>query len=118
MFNNIARSYDFLNHFLSMGIDIRWRKRVIRELKKYQPATILDMATGTGDLAIMAVKTGAKQIVGIDLSSEMIEVGREKVKQRQLDERIKLEVGDAENINHESQTFDAAPLPRAYCSGN
>ena len=108
MFNNIARSYDFLNHFLSLGIDIIWRRRVIRELKKYKPEMILDMATGTGDLAIMAVKTGAKKIVGVDLSNQMIDVGVEKVRHRKLDKRIELVVGDAENIYRQSNTFDAA----------
>ncbi|HKM92499.1 MAG TPA: bifunctional demethylmenaquinone methyltransferase/2-methoxy-6-polyprenyl-1,4-benzoquinol methylase UbiE [Prolixibacteraceae bacterium] len=108
MFNNIARSYDFLNHFLSFGIDVLWRKRLIREITSYSPEVLLDMATGTGDLAIMGIKTGAQKIVGIDLASEMIAVGKQKVIKKNLEERIELLVGDAEQINFDSNTFDAA----------
>lgn len=108
MFNNIARSYDFLNHFLSLGIDISWRKRVIKELLKYQPNRVLDMATGTGDLAIMAVKKGIKQVVGIDLSDQMIAVGQQKMEQRALNASIQMLVGDAEKIAFADNHFDAA----------
>lgn len=108
MFNSIARSYDFLNHFLSFGVDYLWRRRAIKELAKYQPEKVLDMATGTGDLAIMAAaKTNAK-IVGIDLAPEMIDVGKIKVTKKQLDEHIQLEVGDSENIHYPEESFDAA----------
>ena len=108
MFNSIARSYDFLNHFLSFGIDILWRKRVIRELKKYAPNLVLDVATGTGDLAIMAAHKMPAKMIGVDLSAEMIAVGNQKIRNKLLTEVITLEVGDAEKINYTDQTFDAA----------
>lgn len=109
MFNNIAHRYDFLNHFLSMGIDIAWRKRLIRELRKFQPAQIMDMATGTGDLAMMAAKAlpGAK-IIAIDLSPEMLAVGKQKAVRKERDQQIHFEVGDAENIQYPDGHFDAA----------
>ncbi|HOO84016.1 MAG TPA: bifunctional demethylmenaquinone methyltransferase/2-methoxy-6-polyprenyl-1,4-benzoquinol methylase UbiE [Prolixibacteraceae bacterium] len=108
MFDNIARNYDFLNHFLSFGIDILWRKRLIRTLKKYRPKSILDIATGTGDLAIMAIKTGADNILGVDISTQMIEVGNQKIKKRSLDQKVRLTEGDAESLNFEDESFDAA----------
>lgn len=107
MFNSIARSYDFLNHFLSFGIDILWRKRVLKLLKKEQPKLVLDMATGTGDLAIMASKKLGCSVIGVDLSSEMVGVGIEKVEKRNLGESVKLEVGDAEKIDYPDNYFDA-----------
>lgn len=108
MFDNIARNYDFLNHFLSFGIDILWRKRLVRVLKKYSPKSILDIATGTGDLAIMATKTGAQQIVGVDISTQMIDVGNKKISKYRFDQQVSLLEGDAENLNFEKNTFDAA----------
>jgi demethylmenaquinone methyltransferase / 2-methoxy-6-polyprenyl-1,4-benzoquinol methylase len=108
MFNSIARNYDFLNHFLSFGIDVLWRKRLIRELKKYKPSTILDIATGTADLAIMASKIEGTEIVGVDLSSGMIEVGKEKVELKNLNQKISLLVGDAESLELDLDSFDAA----------
>ena len=108
MFDNIARNYDFLNHFLSFGIDILWRKRLIRTLQKYKPKSILDVATGTGDLALMAIKTGADRILGIDISTQMIEVGNQKIIKRNLDQKVSLIEGDAENLRFESESFDAA----------
>src|ERR1700761_4009930 len=76
MFNNIAGKYDFLNHFLSMGIDKGWRKKAIAEVQKINPEKILDVATGTGDLAIAASKIGPKQVIGVDIAEQMLEVGR------------------------------------------
>jgi demethylmenaquinone methyltransferase/2-methoxy-6-polyprenyl-1,4-benzoquinol methylase len=108
MFNSIAPKYDLLNHLLSMGIDVIWRKRVIRELKKYKPSIVLDMATGTGDLAIMAAHSGIPQVVGIDLSSEMVAVGNAKILKKELDQKIELKVGDAEKIQQVDNMFDAA----------
>lgn len=108
MFNSIARSYDLLNHTLSLGVDIIWRKKLIRELKKSEPGLVLDMATGTGDLAIMAARKLNCNVTGIDLSSEMIAVGNKKIEQRQLTDQIKLKLGDAENIDESDNLFDAA----------
>jgi demethylmenaquinone methyltransferase/2-methoxy-6-polyprenyl-1,4-benzoquinol methylase len=108
MFNNIALNYDFLNHLLSFGIDVFWRKRLIRELLKYKSVNVLDMATGTADLAIMARRKGIEKLTGIDLSEKMIEVGKDKIQKYKLVNSIMLEVGDAENINRKSDTFDAA----------
>lgn len=108
MFNNIAFSYDFLNHLLSFGIDVFWRKRLINELLKYKPVNVLDMATGTADLAIMARKKGIEKLTGIDLSEKMIDVGNDKIQKYKLAGSILLEVGDAENINRTSDAFDAA----------
>jgi demethylmenaquinone methyltransferase/2-methoxy-6-polyprenyl-1,4-benzoquinol methylase len=107
MFNNIARKYDFLNHFLSMGIDKLWRKRAIRLLKPLAPKRILDIATGTGDFAIASLTLQPEKVVGIDISTEMLNVGREKIRKRNLQERIELHEGDSENIQFEDNTFDA-----------
>jgi len=98
MFNDIAPKYDFLNHFLSLGIDRCWRKRLVRTLKKLHPATILDVATGTGDLAIAALKTGAHKITGVDISAQMLEVGRKKLIRKKLDDRIELIEGTAKRF--------------------
>jgi demethylmenaquinone methyltransferase/2-methoxy-6-polyprenyl-1,4-benzoquinol methylase len=107
MFNDIAPKYDFLNHFLSLGIDRCWRKRLIRMLKKHHPATILDVATGTGDLAIAALKTGADKITGVDISAQMLEVGRKKLIRKKLDDRIELIEGDSEALPFGNGVFDA-----------
>ena len=106
MFDSIAGKYDFLNHFLSFGIDRFWRGRMIKALKPLKPKTVLDVATGTGDLAISASKIIRDKIVGIDLSEKMMEVGRAKIKKLQLDDKIFLEKGDAENLRFEDNSFD------------
>lgn len=110
MFNNIAGKYDFLNHFLSMNIDKIWRKKVVKLLIKHKPDRILDVATGTGDLAIASLKAGSKRIDGIDISDGMLAVGIEKIKNKKLDDQIYLKNGDAENIPFEEQTFDAVTV--------
>lgn len=107
MFNKIAHSYDFLNHFLSFGVDVLWRRKLIKELLRFRPEYILDVATGTADVAIMAAKRGVARIVGVDLSQEMINVGQKKVKRKKLDSRIMLAVGDAENLCFNSNSYDA-----------
>src|SRR6185369_318293 len=84
MFNNISGRYDFLNHFLSLGIDRLWRRKAIRQLRDLQPKNILDVATGTGDFAIEALRLQPQKIVGVDISEGMLEVGRKKMKQRNL----------------------------------
>ncbi len=108
MFNNIANKYDFLNHFLSLGIDKLWRNKVISILKKYQPNNILDIATGTGDLAIAALKLKPKKITGIDISIGMLKIGIEKIKKKKLENIIELLEGDSENIQFGDKSFDAA----------
>jgi demethylmenaquinone methyltransferase/2-methoxy-6-polyprenyl-1,4-benzoquinol methylase len=107
MFDNISSRYDFLNHFLSLGIDIRWRKKAIKELTEIQPKLILDVATGTGDFAIQALDLRPDKVIGIDISEGMLEVGRKKMKDRQLDQKIELRSGDSENLPFEENKFDA-----------
>lgn len=107
MFDQIAPKYDFLNHFLSMGVDKWWRRKAIRMLKNYQPSRILDVATGTGDFAVEAAKIGPSEIIGFDLSEQMIRVGTEKVKRLKLDYLIQFEKGDSEQMPFASESFDA-----------
>lgn len=108
MFNNISGHYDFLNHFLSFGIDILWRKKMIRKMGKFKPLNILDVATGTGDLAIEALKLKPEKITGLDISEGMLEVGRKKLKKRGLDTLIDLQLGDSENMPFKDASFDAS----------
>lgn len=110
MFDTISKNYDGLNRVISFGIDIKWRKKVVEILKKEQPNSILDIATGTGDLAIALTKTGAKKIVGLDISPGMLEVGKEKVTNKNLDSTIEMVVGDSENLVFENNTFDAVTV--------
>lgn len=107
MFNNIASEYDFLNHFLSMNIDKLWRRKLIRIIAKQSPKMILDVATGTGDLAIAALKCKPQKVHGIDISVGMLEVGKQKIIERELTEQIELQQADAENIPFSDDTFDA-----------
>jgi len=108
MFNDIAPRYDFLNRFLSLGIDVIWRKKALRMLKKDRPQKMLDVATGTGDFAIMAHKILQPQhITGIDISAGMLEFGRQKIENAGLSGKISLQLGDSETISFADQTFDA-----------
>ena len=107
MFNNISKKYDFLNHFLSLGIDIVWRKKAIRMLKSKQPKQMLDIATGTGDFAIAALKLNPTKVTGVDISEGMLNVGKEKIKTKGLSDKIELQLGDSENLNFNDNTFDA-----------
>jgi len=107
MFDNIAPKYDFLNHFLSLGIDKLWRKRAVRILKGDQPKRILDVATGTGDFAIAASRLDVTEIVGFDLSEKMIRVGEQKVKKLKLDSLIRFQKGDSEKMPFDNASFDA-----------
>jgi len=107
MFNDIAGKYDFLNHFLSMGIDKGWRKKAIKEVASVAPQRILDVATGTGDLAIAAVDTRPKEIIGVDIADQMLEVGRKKIKEKNLEHIISLRNGDSEALPFENSSFDA-----------
>ncbi|MGI9550305.1 MAG: bifunctional demethylmenaquinone methyltransferase/2-methoxy-6-polyprenyl-1,4-benzoquinol methylase UbiE [Aurantibacter sp.] len=107
MFDTISKNYDGLNRVISFGIDIKWRKRVVAILKKRKPKNILDIASGTGDLAINLVKTGAEKIVGLDLSPGMLEVGKQKVAERNLGDTIEMVLGDSENLPFAENSFDA-----------
>ncbi|MBL6447243.1 bifunctional demethylmenaquinone methyltransferase/2-methoxy-6-polyprenyl-1,4-benzoquinol methylase UbiE [Fulvivirga sp. 29W222] len=108
MFNSISKKYDFLNHFLSLGIDIIWRKKAISLLKKDRPKLILDIATGTGDFAIESLKLNPDKVIGVDISEGMLNMGREKLKKRQLDNKIELQLGDSEKLLFDDNKFDAA----------
>lgn len=107
MFNNIAHKYDFLNHFLSLGIDILWRKKAIRQLRNQNPRQILDIATGTGDFAIEALVLNPDKVTGIDISEGMLKIGREKLLKKKLQDKIELLIGDSENIPFKDCSFDA-----------
>ncbi len=108
MFNNIAPYYDFLNRFLSLGIDTRWRKKGINILKESNPKYILDVATGTADVAIeMTKRLSPDKIIGVDISTEMLEIGRKKIKKKGLEHLIELKEGDSEKLPFEDNTFDA-----------
>ena len=108
MFDQIAFRYDFLNRFLSGGIDVSWRKRAISELKEIQPRMVLDVATGTADVAIMTAKyLNPDKIIGIDISEGMLNLGRQKIDKLLLSKQIELLKGDSEAINFPNETFDA-----------
>jgi demethylmenaquinone methyltransferase/2-methoxy-6-polyprenyl-1,4-benzoquinol methylase len=107
MFNSISPQYDFLNHLLSLGIDIRWRKKAIKMLRQNPPATILDIATGTGDFALEAMKLNPKKIIGLDISDGMLDVGRTKIRSRGWDQTIDMVNGDSENLPFAENNFDA-----------
>ncbi|RYF87652.1 MAG: bifunctional demethylmenaquinone methyltransferase/2-methoxy-6-polyprenyl-1,4-benzoquinol methylase UbiE [Chitinophagaceae bacterium] len=108
MFDQIAFRYDLVNRFLSMGIDISWRKKALKELALLKPQQILDIATGTGDMAIMTYKALKPQkITGIDISEGMLEIGRKKVAKLLLNNHIELHKGDSEAIKADPDTFDA-----------
>lgn len=107
MFDTISGNYDGLNRVISFGIDIKWRKKVLKMVSDKNPEMILDIATGTGDLAILMTKTNAKKIIGLDISAGMLEVGRKKIEQKNLSDRIEMVLGDSENIPYDDNTFDA-----------
>jgi demethylmenaquinone methyltransferase/2-methoxy-6-polyprenyl-1,4-benzoquinol methylase len=110
MFNNIAVRYDFLNHFLSFGIDRYWRRRAISMLESKKNALILDIATGTSDLAIEAVRLKPAKIFGVDISSEMLDIGRKKIQKKNLQDIIQLLEGDSEDLIFEDNKFDAVTV--------
>ena len=107
MFDNISHNYDLLNHLLSLGIDIQWRKKAIKLLSSVNPKTILDVATGTADFAIQSLSLEPEKVIGIDISDGMLEIGREKIKKKNLDHIITLEEGDSENLRFKDNNFDA-----------
>jgi demethylmenaquinone methyltransferase/2-methoxy-6-polyprenyl-1,4-benzoquinol methylase len=107
MFNSISGRYDFLNHFLSLGIDRLWRRKAIQFLRPFKPQAILDVATGTGDFAIEALKLNPAKVIGVDISEGMLEVGRKKIKSMRLEDKITLLSGDSENLPFPDNSFDA-----------
>ena len=111
MFDRIAPKYDLLNHTLSLGIDVLWRRRVVRIVRRLRPRHVLDVATGTGDLAIaLARRIRGCRILGVDLSEKMLEEARRKVAARGLDERVVLDLGRAEELPAAQGAFDAATV--------
>ncbi|MBT8327847.1 MAG: bifunctional demethylmenaquinone methyltransferase/2-methoxy-6-polyprenyl-1,4-benzoquinol methylase UbiE [Bacteroidia bacterium] len=106
MFDNIAHKYDFLNRFLSLGIDKGWRKTAIKILAKHNPKKILDVATGTGDFAIATLKINPDEVIGVDISEGMLEVGKKKIADKGI-QNIRLEYGDSEDLQFDDNTFDA-----------
>jgi demethylmenaquinone methyltransferase/2-methoxy-6-polyprenyl-1,4-benzoquinol methylase len=111
MFDDIAPRYDFLNRFLSAGIDVGWRKKALAKLAELQPQLMLDVATGTADVAIMAAKQlQPKKIIGIDISEKMLDGGRLKIKDKSLEQIIELQSGDSETIKFPNDTFDAVTV--------
>lgn len=107
MFDTISTNYDGLNRVISFGIDVKWRKKVVTLVGNTNPDAVLDIATGTGDLAINLTKTGAKKIVGLDLSEGMLAVGRKKIREKNLSEQIEMVQGDSEALPFEDGSFDA-----------
>jgi len=110
MFNDIAFRYDFLNHFLSAGIDKRWRTKVRKHLAAFHPKEILDVATGTGDLAIELAKLHPEKITGIDIATGMLDIGKEKISKKNLEKTITLLEGDSENLQFGDKSFDAVTV--------
>ncbi|MDM8173908.1 bifunctional demethylmenaquinone methyltransferase/2-methoxy-6-polyprenyl-1,4-benzoquinol methylase UbiE [Olivibacter sp. 47] len=111
MFNNISKTYDFLNHFLSFGIDIIWRKKAIRSLRQLQPKKILDVATGTGDFAFEAINIlKPDKIVGVDISEGMLAVAKEKIAKRGVGNKFEVVLGDSEGLPFDDGSFDAVTV--------
>lgn len=107
MFDNISGNYDGLNRVISLGIDMKWRKKVVALVTEKKPETILDIATGTGDLVIMMSNTSAKKIIGLDISAGMLEVGKQKIEEKKLSHKIEMVLGDSENMPYPDNYFDA-----------
>jgi demethylmenaquinone methyltransferase/2-methoxy-6-polyprenyl-1,4-benzoquinol methylase len=107
MFDNVSSNYDFLNRVLTFGIDISWRKNVVRLVLDKKAKNVLDIATGTGDLAIMMAREDIDKITGLDISSGMLEVGKKKVKDLGFDNKVDMIIGDSENLPFKDETFDA-----------
>lgn len=107
MFDTISGNYDNLNRVISFGIDVKWREKVLQMVAGTHPKKILDIATGTGDLAILMAKTEAENIIGLDISIGMLEVGKQKILHKNLDKRIEMVLGDSENMPFDDNYFDA-----------
>jgi len=110
MFDNISSKYDNLNRVISFGIDVKWRKKILKMVALKNPDTILDIATGTGDLAILLANTNAKKIIGLDISEGMLEVGKQKIAHKNLTDKIEMVLGDSEKIPYEDNSFDVVTV--------
>src|SRR5437868_2720580 len=111
MFNNISGTYDFLNHFMSLGIDVLWRKKAISELKNDKPKLILDVATGTGDFAFEALKIlKPEKIIGVDISRGMLDIAEQKIAKRGLGHKFGVKLGDSEKLPFADNEFDAVTV--------
>lgn len=110
LFNRIAHRYDLLNHFLSSGLDILWRKQAIALLQQHHPRTILDVATGTGDFAIEAARLQPDRIIGLDIAAEMLKLAKKKIDRKKLNDMIRFEEGAAEDLPFPSGSFDAVTV--------
>ena len=107
MFDNISENYDGLNRVISFGIDVSWRKKVVKIISRNNPKQILDIATGTGDLALMMSQLNPDKVTGLDISVGMLEVGKQKIEKANLTDKIDMIVGDSENMPFDDNTFDA-----------
>jgi demethylmenaquinone methyltransferase/2-methoxy-6-polyprenyl-1,4-benzoquinol methylase len=107
MFDAISGNYDSLNRVISFGIDLKWRRKVLNIVAQSKPETVLDIATGTGDLAILMTQTSAKKIIGLDISAGMLEVGIKKIADKKLSNTIEMVLGDSENMPFDDNYFDA-----------
>ena len=110
MFNEISGRYDFLNHLLSLGIDFSWRRKLVNQLSYYHPENVLDVATGTGDLALLIGSLNPKKIIGIDIAGEMLSIAKQKAVLKHLHERITFQEGDAEDLPFPEESFDAVTV--------
>ena len=110
MFDNISGNYDFMNRLMTFGVDVKWRKKVVKMIAETKPRKILDIATGTGDFAIMLAEIKPEKIVGLDISQGMLEVGKKKVTEKGLGNLIEMVLGDSENLPFEDNSFDAVTV--------
>jgi demethylmenaquinone methyltransferase/2-methoxy-6-polyprenyl-1,4-benzoquinol methylase len=110
MFNDISSRYDFLNHFLSLGVDFSWRKTFVKQLSRYKHDRILDVATGTGDLALFLSTLEPEEITGVDIAVKMLDIAKEKSSQRKLKTKLNFQEADAENLPFPDKTFDAVTV--------
>lgn len=110
MFDNISTDYDFMNRLITFGMDVKWRNNVLKLLNEKDPENILDIATGTGDMAILFAKTNAQKIIGVDISKGMLKVAHEKIERLNLTDRISTSVQDSEDLKFADNTFDAVSV--------
>jgi len=110
MFNDISGKYDFLNHFLSLGVDFIWRRKFVNQLSRYKPRHVLDVATGTGDLAVLICTLEPEKVTGIDIAGNMLAIAKKKAAQKQLQDKLTFQEGDAEDLPFPDEVFDAVTV--------